>query len=159
MARSFARPLLFLAAALALASCGPDSSYPAPSFSLESLDGGNIVTCDEFKGKVVLIDFWQTWCGPCRQLMPSIEKLHQQYKDKGVVVIGVSPESRDLVTRFHRERSYTYPIYLDQDRNTCTAFKVNEIPRTIIINRSGTVVFDAVSPFPSDLEDGLKRAL
>lgn len=160
MVRKLRQPLLLLLAlGIISISCGPSNVYPAPSFSLEALDGGKVVTRDDLKGKVVLIDFWQTWCAPCRQLMPEVQKLHDKYKDKGVLVIGVTPEDRALVQTFEKDRNYTYPIYLDQDSNTNHAFNVDAIPRTIIIGRSGQVVFDAVAPYPVDLEEALSKAL
>ena len=159
MRKIFRASLLALTTGLILCACAPAGSYPEPSFRLEALDGGKTVTGDDLKGKVVLIDFWQTWCGPCRNLMPAIEKLHKAYKDKGVLVIGVTPEDRELVEKFHRQRDYTYPIYLDPDHNTNRAFQVEAIPRTIVIARSGDVILDAVSPDHATLDEAVRHAL
>jgi thiol-disulfide isomerase/thioredoxin len=96
-------------------------TYPAaclisrrPTSHLSDMQG-NQVTLSQFRGKVVLLNFWATWCPPCREEMPSMEQLHQRYKDQGLVMLAVNVEKDgyQAVSRFLEGKNYTFPILLN----------------------------------------------
>lgn len=113
----------------------------APDFTLEDMQG-NKVSLSDFKGKVVVVNFWATWCPPCIEEMPSMEKLHQKFKGDDFVLLAVNAEenSRPLVERFLKKNPYTFPVLLDQDAKVQQMYGVYRFPETIIINRQGEIV-------------------
>lgn len=109
----------------------------APPFSLKNLDGRPLSLAD-YKGKVVLINFWATWCKPCRVEMPSLNKLFKKYGKQGLVVIGVSiDKTRDPVREFLEEIPLDFPIVLDSDTSVSKNYKVFAFPTTFLIDRGG----------------------
>ena len=112
-------------------------------FSLTGLDG-KTYTLDGLKGKVVLLNFWATWCPPCRKEMPDMEKLSRKLADKGLVVLAVSDEPRETVAPFIEKAGYTFPILLDPDRKVNDAFDVTGIPKTFIFDREGRIAAQAI---------------
>lgn len=119
----------------------PLTGKPAPDFTLTSLDGKS-VTLSQLRGGVVLLDFWATWCAPCRAAMPHLEKLHQEFGGKGLTVVGVSNEDRATVEAFIKAQNVTFTILLDPRHVTDRAYRVVAIPRTLIIDREGKVYAD-----------------
>ena len=111
----------------------------APDFKLTSL-AGTEVTLDSLKGKVVLLDFWATWCGPCKQIMPVIQKLSEEFKDKGVAVFGVNTwEKKDGAAKSYMEsKKYTYGCLLAGE-DLAKTYGITGIPTLIIINKDGTI--------------------
>jgi peroxiredoxin/outer membrane lipoprotein-sorting protein len=122
---------------------------PAPEFSLQSLDG-KIYNLSDLKGKVVLIDFWATWCGPCREELPSIEKLHKEFSDKGLVVLGINDEDKEKVQQFVNQQKLTFPTLLDSGGAVARTYKVNAIPRVILIDKDGKIVKDITGYYPEN---------
>ncbi len=120
---------------------GDGVNHPAPDFSLTDMQG-NEVTLSQFRGKVVLLNFWATWCPPCREEMPSMEQLHQRYKDQGLVLLAVNVEAEgyQAVSRFLPGKNYTFPILLDTAAEVQNSYKVFRFPETFVIDRNGTVV-------------------
>jgi thiol-disulfide isomerase/thioredoxin len=113
---------------------------PAPDFSLKTLDGKN-VTLSEMKGKVVVVDFWATWCPPCRKSLPHLQKLSadKEMADKGLVVWAVDArEKSDVVQKFLTENKYTFTVPMDTGK-AMTQYNVSGIPTTIIVGRDGKV--------------------
>jgi peroxiredoxin len=108
----------------------------APDFEITSLDGKTAKLSD-FRGKVVLLDFWATWCPPCRKSLPETQKLHQQYGEKGLAVLAISDEDSRTVTPFLKENRYTFPTYLDAKSVAGTAYNVSAIPTVAVIDRGG----------------------
>ena len=134
----------------------------APDFQLKALDGSD-VTLASLKGKVVLLDFWATWCGPCKQVMPTIQKLADEFKDKGVVVMGVNTFERGdgAAKKYMDSKKYTYGCLLKGDE-LARAYGINAIPTLIIINKDGTIAKAevGVSGNPEkDLRDAITQAL
>ena len=111
----------------------------APDFNLTSIDG-NKVTLDSLKGKVVLLDFWATWCGPCKAAMPTIQKLHEAYKDKGVVILGVNTweKNADSARDYMAKKKFTYGCLMNGD-DLAKAYGVTGIPTLVIIGKDGRV--------------------
>jgi thiol-disulfide isomerase/thioredoxin len=112
-------------------------------FSLASVDGRRF-HLGEVKGKIVLIDFWATWCPPCRDAVPALEKIHREWSGKGVVVLGVDDEPAGVIASFNSKNGITYPTLLDQDRKVHDLFGVDGngqgIPLTVVFDREGKFV-------------------
>ena len=120
----------------------PTLPRPAPAFALRDLDGRD-VSLASLRGQVVLLDFWATWCAPCRKSMPELEALHRRYRDKGVTVLGVSIDEAPVkkVRGFVQARKVTYPIAIDADKDPAwAAYKVKAVPAAFLIDREGRVV-------------------
>lgn len=120
----------------------PHEGFLAPDFTLDTLDGSK-VTLSELRGKVVVINFWATWCLPCRVETPALEKSYEQYRDLGMVILGVNLTNQDLISEvnaFVQEFKLTYPILLDNDgRVSSTLYQVRGLPTTFFINREGVI--------------------
>lgn len=118
------------------------SRYPqAPDFELVDLNG-KPVRLSDYKGKMIILDFWATWCPPCRAEIPSFVKLYSEYKDKGLVIIGVSldREGPDVVREFAKNFKMNYPVVMG-DMKTVSAYGgIEAIPTTFIINKKGQIV-------------------
>ncbi len=117
---------------------------PAPAFVAETLEGKNI-SLENYKSKVVLIDFWATWCKPCEKSMSALQELHDENASKGFSVIGISidedKDSKTKVKKFIDKRKISYPILLDAKAETAwAAFKVKAIPAMFLIDRQGNIV-------------------
>lgn len=109
----------------------------APPFSLKNIDG-RLISLSDYKGKVVLINFWATWCKPCRVEMPSLNRLFKKYSKQGLVVIGVSiDKTKDPVRKFLEEIPLDFPIVLDSDISVSKNYKVFAFPTTFLIDRGG----------------------
>jgi peroxiredoxin len=110
------------------------------AFSLATLDGSTTALSD-YRGSWVLLNFWATWCGPCVAEMPSMERLYGQFKDDGLVIVGVNQqESVDEVAAFVAERGLTFPILLDSNGRVGSRYGVRGIPTTYLIDPSGRVL-------------------
>jgi thiol-disulfide isomerase/thioredoxin/tetratricopeptide (TPR) repeat protein len=116
----------------------------APEFHLKRLKGGELSLAD-FKGKVVLLDFWATWCAPCRQEMPDFEKLHRELSGKDVVILAVdADESEDIVAEYIDKEKYTFPVLLSQGTDMVKRYSVNAFPTLIAVDKSGRVADIAI---------------
>lgn len=112
---------------------------PAPDFTLIDLEG-NQVSLSDFRGKTVFINFWATWCGPCRAEMPEIEAIHQEYKDKDVVVIGMDVfEPEGVVRQYIEEGGYSWTFVIDTTGEVTTSYKVTAIPTSFFIDSEGII--------------------
>ena len=112
---------------------------PAPDFTLADLDG-NQVSLSDFRGKTVFINFWATWCPPCREEMPAIEALYQQYKDKDVVVLGVDIlETEGEVRQFVEEGGYSWTFVIDTTGEVTASYGVPAIPTSFFIDKEGVI--------------------
>ena len=130
---------------------------PAPDFSLPSLNGKTYKLSD-LKGKVVLLDFWATWCPPCREELPFIEKLHKEFSGKGLVVLGINDEDKATVQQFVNQQKLTFTNLLDSQGTTARAYKVTAIPRVILIDKDGKIVKD-ITGYSKENEKILKELI
>lgn len=111
----------------------------APGFRLKDL-GGTERELDAYKGKVVLLDFWATWCAPCRQELPHFEKLHRQLASKDVAILAVNVgEDQDTVADFIRKQKYTFPVLLAEEREVPNKYSVSAYPTLVVVNKAGRV--------------------
>ena len=122
-----------------------DFSLPLPTSGAVPESLARHVSLSELRGKVVFLNFWATWCGPCRDEMPSIEALHTKYKDKGLEVLGVnSGERAEEVLAFMRSYNLSFPTVLDRDGTVGRAYGIQAIPTTYLIDREGNIVMRLV---------------
>jgi peroxiredoxin len=98
----------------------------------------------ELRGKVVLVNFWATWCPPCRREMPDLETLYQRFRPRGLVILAISDEAPAKVQPFIAERNYTYPILLDPGRKVQQLFRIQGIPKSFVNSRDGKLVAQAI---------------
>ncbi|MFI5297943.1 MAG: TlpA family protein disulfide reductase [Polyangiales bacterium] len=113
----------------------------APAFSLKKFKGGKFESSSA-DGKVLIVDFWATWCGPCKASFPKVDALYRKYKAKGVVVIGVNEdEDGGDIAGFVDDTGATFPIALDKNQKVAESFGVEAMPSTILIDKSGVVRF------------------
>ncbi len=112
-------------------------------FTLTDLHGKQW-TLKQLRGSVVLVNFWATWCPPCRKEMPDLEALYQRFEDRGLVVLAISDEDADKVRPFLAERKITYPVLLDPGRKVNDLFRVEGIPKSFVYDRDGKLVAQAI---------------
>jgi peroxiredoxin len=113
-----------------------DRKREHPEFTLHDLSG-KTWTFSELRGKVVLVNFWATWCPPCRKEMPDLELLYKRFESKGFVVLGISDEKAAKVEPFIRERKVSFPVLLDPERKVNEMFVVQGIPKSFVYDREG----------------------
>lgn len=111
---------------------------PAPNFEVKTMDGQTI-SLASLRGKVVFIDFWATWCPPCREGLPITDKLHRELSSKGVVVLAVSDEDKETVGAYVKEHKFEFTSCIDTEAKMAAAYKVESIPTTVIIDREGNL--------------------
>ena len=132
---------LALAALFVLPAIAATSSGPAPAFKL-SARGGKSVDLAQFKGQVVMINFWATWCGPCRQEMPLLEDIYKKYKPMGftMLAVNVEPDSKAAEEWLGKlSKPVTFPVAFDVDSKVSKAYKVAGMPSTVFVDRKGNV--------------------
>jgi peroxiredoxin len=112
-------------------------------FTLTDLQG-KPWTLKELRGKVVLVNFWATWCPPCRKEMPDLNALYQRFKDQGFVILAISDEKVDEVKPFIAERNISYPILLDPGKKVNDLFEVEGIPKSFVYDREGKLVAQSI---------------
>jgi thiol-disulfide isomerase/thioredoxin len=143
----------FLACSSGAGSEGADLGKPAPSYSAVT-QGGDSIALASTRGRVVLLNVWATWCHPCREEIPVLEKLHEVYGDSGLSVIGVSIDARGeerTIKEFVDRMGMTYPIWLDPDDRVSRLFFAIGVPSSYLIGRDGTLLWRHIGPIkPSD---------
>ncbi len=120
-----------------------DQARQSANFSLSDITGKSW-TLRDLRGKVVIVNFWATWCPPCRKEMPDFESLYNRFKDEGLVILGISDEDAAKVEPFIAEHKYTYPILLDPGRKVNEEFRTSGIPKTFVYGRDGKLVAEAM---------------
>lgn len=129
--------LLSLAAGAAAANLTP--AAPAPDFALKSLGGSNL-RLREQRGQVVMVNFWATWCGPCRVEMPHLNRLYEKYRSSGFQLLGVNidddpSQAQQLVAKL----GLRFPVLLDSDKQVSRLYDLTTMPSTVLIDRDGRV--------------------
>ena len=151
--------VLCLSGFFLLPQCGKEeksSTGLAPDFTLQTLDGHEI-TLSQLKGRVVLLDFWATWCGPCRESIPHLIQLYQDYHGNGLELVGMDLDKGDVETvrRFVQSANIPYPIIVTPD-DVARSYKVSGIPATILIDKEGRIR-ERMAGFSSAIADKLTR--
>ena len=122
-----------------LASAAVVPQAAAPDFTLKSMNGPNLRLAEQ-RGRVVMVNFWATWCGPCRQEMPQLDRLYQKYRPSGFVLFGVNVDddvrkAGDVAAKL----GLTFPVLLDTDKAVSKLYDLSTMPSTVIIDRDGKV--------------------
>ncbi len=130
--------LMSVFAATSLAASGLEGK-PAPDFALKSSTGENL-RLSEYRGDVVMVNFWATWCGPCRQEMPLLEELYSRYERVGFSLLGVNidDDSRKAMAMID-ELGTSFPVLFDRTKEVSKLYKVNAMPVTVIIDKEGNI--------------------
>jgi peroxiredoxin len=148
--RGFRRFLLLLIAAFSSCAAGdpladfemtvPGQRLPAPVFELADLSAGT-VSLDRYRGKVLLLHFWATFCGPCRREMPQLQALWRQYRERGLVVLGIAADrgSVSVIREFVHDSGITFPVLQDRDGTVRNRYEVVVLPTTYLVGRDGRI--------------------
>ena len=151
----------------------PLKDKPAPAFTLEDMKG-NKVSLDSFKGKAVLINFWATWCAPCKIETPWLVELRNQYASQGFEILGISTEGDDLqpgdkegwakdkaaIAKFVEQEKMPYPVLIDGDSIAKPYGGLDELPTSFFVDRNGTVVAAQLGlTSKDDIEANIRKAL
>ena len=121
--------------------------FPAPNFTFPDLNGHQVSLSDH-RGKVVIINIWATWCPPCRQEMPSMQKLYERFKGENFEILAVSIDStgREAVAPFVQTMNLTFPVLLDSKEDIGTLYGLTGVPESFIIDKEGIVVQKIIGP-------------
>ena len=127
-----------ITATTAFGAAGGDAG-PAPGFSLPALSG-EPATLSQYKGQVVMVNFWATWCGPCQQEMPLLDQMYKKYRPAGFTLLGVNvdkeaPAVRELLAR----KPVSFPVLLDPANQVSKAYHVDDMPSSVLIDRKGEI--------------------
>jgi peroxiredoxin len=121
----------------------------APAFELTTLDGKKMKLSD-YRGKKVILNFWATWCPPCKAEIPDMEKFYSNYKEKNIAILGVNltkaEQDQSAVKSFVKEYGVTYPIPLDKESSVAEMYQVSAIPTSYIIDPQGIIIQKIVGP-------------
>ena len=173
--RRFVRQTIFAGLALVLVynvtrpKGGPETGQPAPTFAAETIEGKRF-SIEEQEGRVVVLDFWATWCPPCRKTLPALQAMHERYKgDDGVMIASVSiDEGRNVgsfLRNFMKQKRYSFPVISDSYRNISAVYDVKTVPTMVVIDPKGRVanvqtglVTPSVEGLIEHIEDAIKTA-
>jgi peroxiredoxin len=133
---------------------------PAPAFTATALDGKTKITPAELRGNVVLLEFWGTWCGPCTTQYPHLARWHRDYASRGLRVLALTDEDRDIVRTYVARQKLTYPVALDPEDRIRADFLVSALPTTVFVDRAGVVRYVSVGVGdPAETERAIERLL
>ena len=166
--------LIISAAALACTEAGGgrglrapapvDVGRPAPAYQTVTASGDS-VSLNALRGKAVLLNVWATWCHPCRDEIPELQRLHERYRDRGLEIVGVSVDAAgddEAIRAFMRRYGMTYPVWRDPAENVSSTFLVVGVPATFLIDRAGVLRWKKTGPIAmndSALTAAIERAL
>ncbi len=122
-------------------SAAPQQGFLAPDFELATTTG-EIIKLSDLRGQAVLVNLWATWCPPCRAEMPAIEKVYNEYKDEGFVVLAVNMTYQDTpqkIAPFIAEHALTFPVLLDESGDMASAYQLRSLPSSYFITRDGVI--------------------
>ncbi len=130
----------------------------APSFVLKDVEG-NEVSLEKLKGNVVLIDFWATWCAPCREELPYIEKIAEEFRGKGLVTLTISAEQGNIVSTFLSKNKYKIKSLVDSNKEVSSKYQVKGLPTAFVVDRDGKIVTHFIGGRDEEnLRNELKKA-
>lgn len=139
------------------ASAAETMNEPAPDFTLKSNQGENL-RLEDYRGQVVMLNFWASWCGPCRQEMPVMDDIHEQYKDLGFTVLAVNvDQNKAEADRFLSAVPVDFPILYDSESRVSEMYGVDAMPSTVMIDRDGNARFLHRGYKPGYEEDYVKQ--
>jgi thiol-disulfide isomerase/thioredoxin len=122
----------------------PKKTVQLINFELKNLDGLTKQLTD-YKGKVVLLNFWATWCGPCRIEMPSMDKLYKEFEKDGFELLAVNiGESSEIAGKFMKSNNLSFPVLLDEDQSVAASYGIRSIPTSFLIDKDGNILGMAV---------------
>ncbi len=128
---------------------------PAPDFTL-TLSDGRAVKLSDYRGKAVVINFWASWCAPCRAEAPTLEETHKRYADRGVVILGISLwDTEEAAAEFRKVYGQTYPSGVDPNGKIAIEYGVSGIPETYFITPDGMIAAKFVGPLPLETMETL----
>ena len=126
----------------------PGRAQTSQPFEVATPEGGTL-SLAEYRGRVVLLNFWATWCEPCKEEMPAMERLYQKHRAQGLVVLAVSNDSEGStrrVARFIKESGFSFPVGLDPRMKVANLYRVRVLPSSMVIDRKGALSFIALGP-------------
>ena len=125
----------------------PVTGLPAPNFTLPGLDG-KMVSLNDYRGKVVLLNIWATWCPPCVDEMPSMQKLHQTLKDERFEILAVSIDESGMkiVRPFMKKHRLSFPALLDPKGDIKRLYQITGVPESFVLDKNGTIVEKIIGP-------------
>lgn len=142
---------------VAFAGNKPALNEMAPDFSLKNLSGKNVRLSD-FKGRVVLVNFWASWCPPCKMEIPGFQKVYTAYKDRGFTIIGIAMD--DVSSSFIKDMGMTYPVVMANDKVIRDYGNISGIPTSFLVGRDGRIIKKVMGMyFESSLKSDLVNAL
>jgi len=130
---------------LAIATTGLASDLAgqkAPDFTLKNVDGKNVKLSELLKEGPVLLDFWATWCQPCKQALPHLDRIHATYKDRGFTMLGISIDNTRSVSKvrpYVRGQGFEFPVALDTDSQVLRQYRGTNVPHTVLIGMDGII--------------------
>jgi len=132
---------------------------PAPDFTLPTFPDNREISLKDFKGRVVYLDFWATWCPPCRKSFPWMDEMHERYKDEGLSIIAVSVDKkREQIEQFIKKTEPAFIVAHDPAGTVAKAYELRAMPTTYLINRNGQVVMTHMG-FRSSDKDKLEATI
>lgn len=135
-------PAILALAITAVATTGCDEGQPiAKDFRVAPLKPGGDVNFSEFKGKPVCIYFWATWCGPCKQFAPTLDKLVTEYAPKGIEFMAIASDDRKAVVPFEQKTPHKASVYIDQTGEASAAYGVTGLPTLFVVSADGKIIF------------------
>lgn len=160
--------LIILTSVLLISGCAGESESSvaqigkkAPAFKLQDLDGQS-VALGNLRDKPLLLNFWATWCPPCRSEMPYIQQVYDEWSDKGLVVLAINiGESSSKVKEFMQSYSLSFPILLDTTQKVTQIYNIGGIPTTFFIDEEGIIQEKIIGAFPSKaaIEENLNKII
>ncbi len=150
--------LLVISTAGGVSSAEKEEKIAAPDFALMTMDNKK-VSLKDFKGKYIFLNFWATWCGPCIDEMPSMERLYQKFKTRknfAMLAVSIDKGGAEVVEKFKAENKFTFTVLLDRDSEVAGAYGVMGIPSTYLIDPQGHVINRAVGARDWSAKDSIE---